>query len=98
MAGANTWTEYIDSHELQNLFGGFNVRVQDDPSKLSFAKGFLEASKLTEFVAEIRSFADRVVLCKRLTDKDKKPGTVYVFEVVAKIIEDRIVTEKKVVS
>lgn len=98
MAGANTWTEYIDSQELQNLFGGFNVRVPDDPSKLSFAKGFLKASKLTEFVAEIRSFADRVVLCKWLKDEDKKPGTVYVYEVVVKSLENRIVIEEKVLS
>lgn len=95
MAGANTWTEYVNSQELQNLFGVFNVEVPDDRSKLSFAKGFLEASKLTDFVAEIRSLANRVVLCKRLRDEDKKPGTVYVYEVGVKSMENRIVIEEK---
>lgn len=98
MAGANTWTEYVYSQELQNLFGVFNVKVPDDRSKLSFAKGFLEASKLTAFVAEIRSLASRVVLCKRLKDEDKKPGTVYVYEVGVKSIENRVVIEEKVIS
>lgn len=98
MAGANTWIEYVYSQELQNLLGVFNVEVPHDPSKLSFAKGFLEASKLIEFVAEIRSLASGVVLCKRLKDEDKKAGTVYVYEVVVKSIENRIVIEEKVIS
>lgn len=98
MAGSNTWTEYVYSQELQNLFGVFKVEVPDDRSKLSFAKGFLEASKLSDFVAEIRSLASRVVLCKRLKDEDKKPGTVYVYEVGVKSVENRIVIEEKVIS
>lgn len=98
MAGTNTWTKYLYSQELQNLFGVFNVEVPDDRSRLSFAKGFLEAAKLREFVAEIRSLASRVVLCKRLKDENKKPGTLYVYEVVVKSIEDRTVIENKVIS
>lgn len=95
MPGAKSWTEKLNSQELQNLFGDFDVEIPDNPSRLSFAKGFLEASKLTEFVAEIRTFANRVVLWKRLKDKYKKPGTVYVHKVVVETIGNKIVIEEK---
>lgn len=98
MPGAKTWTEKINSQELQNLFGDFDVEIPDNSSRLSFAKGFLEASKLTEFVAEIRTFANRVVLWKRLKDKYKKPGTVYVHKVVVETIGNEIVIKEKVTS
>lgn len=96
MAAANKWTETIVSEELQTLFGVFNVQIPPDPSKLSFAEGFLKAAKLTEFVDEIRSLARRVVLYKTLRDEDKKPGAVYVYEVIVKIEGNQFVIEEKV--
>lgn len=96
MAAASKWTEIVVSEELQTLFGVFNVEIPLNPSKLSFAEGFLKATKLTEFVDEIRSLASRVVLCKTLRDEDKKPGAVYVYEVIVKREGNQLLIEEKV--
>lgn len=95
MAAASNWTENLESKELKTLFGVFNIDVPQDHSNLSFAKGFLKAAKLTEFVEEIRSLASKLVLCKTLKDGDK-PGTVYVFEVIVKSEGNQLLIEEKV--
>lgn len=79
------------------MFGVFNVEVLDDCLKLLFVKGFFEVLKLIDFVVEIRFFVNRVVLCKRFRDEDKKFGIVYVYEVGVKSMENRIVIEEKVI-
>lgn len=96
MAAASNWTENLESEELKTLFGVFNIDVPQDHSNLSFSKGFLKAAKLTEFVEEIRSLASKLVLCKTLKDGDKKPGTVYVYEVNVKIEGNQLLIEEKV--
>lgn len=98
MAAASNWTENLESEELKTLFGVFNIDVPQDHSKLSFAKGFLKAAKLTEFVEEIRSLARRVVLFKTLKDGDKKPGTVYVYEIFVKSEGNQLLLEGKIIN
>lgn len=78
------------------MFGSFNVQIPDDPSKCSFAKILLEEIGLDEFIKEIKSLAWRVVLCNNFKDTGTKPGSVYVFEVFVKHVENQIVIEEKV--
>lgn len=98
MAAARDWTENLESEELNTLFGVFNIYLPQDRSKLSFAKGFLKAAKLTEFVEEIRSLARRVVLFKTLKDGDKKPGTVYLYEIIVKREGNQLLLKGKVIN
>lgn len=91
-----TWTESLDSPDLQKLFGSFNVQIPDDPSKCSFAKILLEEVGLDKFIKEIKSLASRVELCNNFKDTGTKPGLVYVFEVFVKHVENQIVIEEKV--
>lgn len=96
MAETVSLTKYVHSGELRRLFVDFKVEIPEDPSNLSFAKKFLEASDFTEFLAEIKSFANKVVLYKKLKNEDKKPGTVYVYEVVVRNVKDELLIEDKV--
>lgn len=97
MAETVSLTKYVHSDELRHLFVDFKVEIPEDPSKLSFAKRFLQASNFSEFVAEIKSIASKVVLHKKLRTEDKKPGTVYVYEVVVRKVEDELLIEEKVI-
>lgn len=94
MAETVSLTKYVQSNELRRLFVDFKVEIPEDPSKLSFAKRFLQATNFSEFVAEIKSFASTVVLYKKLRDEDKKPGTVYVYEVIVRNVEDELFIEE----
>lgn len=55
------------------------------------AKALLEGSLLTECVEEVRSLARKLVLCKEIEEKQEKPGTVCVFEVVVKTEDNDVV-------
>lgn len=92
------WAEHIKSGDLHRLFGSFCIKMPDDPDKLSFTKDILGESKIAEFVEEIRNLARSVALYKYLSDEEKKPGTVYVYEVIAKYIENQVVIEEKVMN
>lgn len=78
---ADYWLEKVTSADVQRLFGSINVNVPDDASDLSFAKGLLEASKLTQFKIEMLLLANEVKIFRNLNQEDNKPGTVYVYEV-----------------
>lgn len=78
---ADKWLERVTSADVQRLFGSFNVNVPDDASDLSFAKGLLEASKLTQFKIEMHMLANEVKIFRNLSQEDNIPGTVYVYEV-----------------
>lgn len=78
----DAWDVDVKSLNLRNLLGSFGIKIPKDPQKLSFAKQFLETSKLTELVAEIQCLARGVSLCKNLKYLEIKPGAVYIFEVV----------------
>lgn len=91
-----TWTESLNSPDLQNLLGSFNIQIPDDASKCSFAKILLEEFGLDEFIKEIKSLAWRVVLCNNFKETGTKPGTVYVFEVFVKHVKNQVVIEEKV--
>lgn len=94
MAETVSLTKYVQSEELRRLFVDFKVEIPEDPSKLSFAKKFLQATNFAEFVAEVKSFASTVVLYKKLGNEDKKPGTVYVCEVVVRNVDDELFIEE----
>lgn len=80
------------------MFGSFCIKIPEDPDKLSFTKEILGESKLAEFVEEIRYLARSVVLYKYLRDEEKKPGTVYVYEVIVKYTANQVVIEEKVIQ
>lgn len=92
------WTENIKSGDLPKSFDSFCIKIPEDTKRLSFTKDILGESKLAKFVEEIRCLARSVVLYKYLKDEDKKPGTVYVYEVIAKYIENQVVIEEKVIN
>lgn len=93
-----SWTETVNSPRLQTLLGSFQIEIPEDPQKLSFAKGLLEASEVKEFVEEIKSLAKNVVLCKHITkDEDIRPGTVYVYEVDIRYRGNHVVIDDKVI-
>lgn len=91
------WTENIESGDLHKLFGSFCIEIPEDPDRLSFTKAILGESELAEFVEEIRSLARNVVLYKYLRDEEKKPGTVYLYEVNVKYTANQVVIEDKVI-
>lgn len=93
----DTWAENIESGDLHKLFGSFCINIPEDPDKLSFSKDILGESKLAEFVEGVRNLARSVVLYKYLRDEEKKPGTVYVYEVIAKCIENQLVIKEQVI-
>ncbi|XP_065942164.1 uncharacterized protein [Magallana gigas] len=87
------WAENIESGDLRQLFGSFCIKIPEDPDGLSFTKDILGESKLAEFVEEIRYLARNVVLYKYLRDEEKKPGTVYVYEVNVKYTANQVVID-----
>lgn len=94
MAETVSLTKYVQSEELRRLFVDFKVEIPEDSSKLSFAKKFLQATNFAEFVSEVKSFASTVVLYNKLGNEDKKPGIVYVCEVVVRNVEDELLIEE----
>lgn len=81
----------MDFQELKKLLESFDVVV---PSNL-IARAILEGQLLTECVQEIRELGKSVVLCKN--PKDKKPGTVCVYEVLVKNENNNFVIYEKVI-
>lgn len=81
----------MDSQELKRLLESFDVVI---PS-YSIARALLEGQLLTECVKEVRALGKSVVLCKNL--KDKKPGTVCVYEVLVKNDNNHVVIYEKVI-
>lgn len=92
------WAENIESGDLHKLFGSFCIKMPEDHDRLSFTKDILGESKLAEFVEEIRYLARSVVLYKCLNDEDKKPGTVYVYEVKVTYTANQVFIEEKVIQ
>lgn len=92
------WEEHIESGDLQKMFGSFCINMPDDPDRLSFTKDILGESKLAEFAEEIRYLARNVVLYKYLNDKEKKPGTVYVYEVNVRYTANQVFIEEEVIQ
>lgn len=84
------WPEEVESSKLRILLESFNVEIPTYP-KESMAKPLLEGSLLTECVEEVRSLARKLVLCKEIEEKQEKPGTVCVFEVVVKTEDNDVV-------
>lgn len=91
------WTEHVDSQDLQNVLASFCLNIPEDPINLSFAKHILERFKLTEFVKDVKDLATGVVLYKYLSGADEKPGTIYVYEVIAKNVDNQIVLKETVI-
>lgn len=83
--------EDFDSQEPKKLFESFDVVI---PS-YSIARDLLGDQLLNEWVTEIRALGKSVVLCKNL--KDKKPGTVCVYEVLVKNENNHAVIYEKVI-
>lgn len=91
------WTEHVDSQDLQNVLASFCLNIPEDPINLSFAKHILERGKLTEFVKDVKDLATGVVLYKYLSGADEKPGTLNVYEVFAKNVDNQIVIKETVI-
>lgn len=91
------WTEHVDSQDLQNVLASFCLNIPEDPINLSFAKHILKRGKLTELVKDVKDLATGVVLYKYLSGADEKPGTVNVYEVIAKNIDNQIVIKETVI-
>lgn len=81
----------MDSPELKTLLESFDVVVTSN----SIARAILVDQLLTKRVKEIRALGKSVVLCKNL--KDKKPGTVCVYEVLVKNENNHFVIYEKVI-
>lgn len=94
----DAWTENVNFQKLSILFDSFKIVIPDDSFQVSFIRNFLKESNLKEFVSEIRSLANRIVLCKHIMDKDKKNGTVYVYRVVVKYTERQTIIEETVIT
>lgn len=93
---SDTWPEKVNSDILRVLLESCKVEIPNY-HKQSFAKVLLEGPLLTDFVQEVKSLATRVVLCKNFEEKEKKPGTVMVFEVTVKNEDNEVVIEEKVI-
>lgn len=61
----------------------------------SIARDLLGDQLLNEWVTEVRALGKSVVHCKNL--KDKKPGTVCVYEVLVKNENNNVVIYEKVI-
>lgn len=85
----DTWAEDLNLQELKRLLESFDVVI---PS-YSIARALLGDQLLTECVKEVRTLGKSVVLCKNL--KDKKPGTVCVYEVLVKNENNHFVIYEK---
>lgn len=85
----------MDSRNLQSLLESFDIVIPNYP-KGSIAKTLLEGPLLTECVQEVRSLAKRVVLSKNCEEQNNKPGSVIVYEVVARNENNRVVISEKV--
>lgn len=85
----DTWAEDFDSQELKKLLESFDVVI---PS-YSIARDLLGDQLLNEWVTEVRALGKSVVHCKTL--KDKKPGTVCVYEVLVKNENNNVVIYEK---
>lgn len=85
----------MESPKLRILLESLNVIIPTYP-KESIAKALLEESMLTECVDEVRTLARKLVLCKDIEEKQEKPGTVCVFEVVVKTEDNEVVIYEKV--
>lgn len=72
--------------------------MPEDIDRLSFTKDILGESNLAEFVEEIRHLARNVVLYKSLKDEEKKPGTVYVYEVIVKYTANQLFIDETVIQ
>lgn len=81
----------MNLQELKRLLESFDVVI---PS-YSIARALLGDQLLTECVKEVRTLGKSVVLCKHL--KDKKPGTVCVYEVLVKNENNHFVIYEKVI-
>lgn len=81
----------MNLQELKRLLESFDVVI---PS-YSIARALLGDQLLTECVKEVRTLGTSVVLCKNL--KDKKPGTVCVYEVLVKNENNHFVIYEKVI-
>lgn len=88
----DTWTEDLDSKELKILLESFDIVVQN---YLEATRAHLKGSELTKCVEEVKSLAKNIVLCKDLKGKNKKPGTVCVFEVIVKDVDDQLFIDEK---
>lgn len=93
-----TWTEGVESKDLQNLFGSFSVQMPEDHLELSFALDVLKALKFSDLVDDIRSLSTKIVLHRDLRDEDKRPGTVYAFVVDVKCTRKQVIIHEKVIS
>lgn len=85
------WADDLDSQELEKLLESFDVMI---PS-YSIARALLEGQLLTDCVKEVRALGKSVVLCKNL--KNRKPGTVCVYEVLVKNENNHVVIYEKVI-
>lgn len=82
----------MDSPELKKLLESFDVDVVVPSNSIAWA---ILDQLLTECVKEVRALGKSVVLCKNL--KDKKPGTVCVYEVLVKNETNHFVIYEKVI-
>lgn len=94
----NVCLQDVNSPDLEILVGTFSVDIPTNPERLSFAGKFLGALEVTRFVNEVRSLARSVVLFKNLSCKIQTPGTVYVYEVIVKNVDNQVFIEEKVMT
>lgn len=94
---AKPFSKRVNSSKLKTLFGSFKVKIPDDPTYLSFVWEILNASKFDNFVTEIKSLSENVVLCKHLKNEDRRPGTVYVYEIDMKYKDNTVVIDEQVI-
>lgn len=90
----NAWTENVNSLMLHSLLGSFSIKMPDYHDRWSFAAELLGTTELTQFIGEIKLLAKRVVLYNNLRIEDKKPGTVYILEVVVRKKDHKEFLEK----
>lgn len=92
-----TLTGRVNSRDLRNLFGTFSVEMPEDQLDLSFAVEVLKALKFSDFINEIRTLSSKITLYRDIRDDDKRPGTVYAYEVDIECKRKQVIIREKVI-
>lgn len=71
--------------------------MPEDQLDLSFAVEVLKALKFSDFINEIRTLSSKITLYRDIRDDDKRPGTVYAYEVDIECKRKQVIIREKVI-
>lgn len=88
-----TLTGRVNSRDLQSLLDSFSVKMPEN----RLAVDVLKALKFSDFINEIRTLSSKIVFHRHLRDDDKRPGTVYAYEVDVKCKRKQVIIRERVI-